>query len=1007
MATSSVQMMRSPILIGRAQPLATLEQLLTTARAGHGQVALISGEAGIGKTRLVRELADLAQAQGWALLDAHCFPQDRLCPYAPVLDLFRTHFWQRPDELAAFSGELAPLLPDLLPGSAAAPPVALDSEQEKRRRFAALARFFAQQAERQPLLLIVEDIHWSDDLSLELLFTLARQCAERPILLVLTYRSDESEQVLLPWLAQLDRARLGQEVALAPLSRDDVAGLLGALFALERPARPEFLNALYSLTEGNPFFLEEVLKSLVAAGEIFYHDGIWDHRPLSEIRIPRSVQDAVGRRAAQVSESARHVLALAAVAGRRFDFALLLALSGLTEQDLLAVLKELIAAQLIAEESSERFAFRHALVREAIYSDLLARERAALHRAIGTAIEGIAGQSVEQYLPELSYHFFEAGAWEQAQTYAWRAGEQALRLDAPRAAVEQLTHAADAARRMNLQPDPALLRLRGQAYETLGEFERAEADCTLALRLAEERHDQRTEWQALLALGLLWSSRDYDQAGRFLQRALVLARGLDDPAALARSLNRLGNWYLNAEAPREAEPYHQEAFALFQALDDRRGLAETLDLLGMAAATGGDLRRSFAYYQDAIEAFRALDDHQGLVTPLIMQCVGWNSYLMLDGGLLGVPLDMERVTRQGEEALLLAQESGWRAGEAFVHYELSMTIAAHGAYSRGLDSGRRALAISEEIQHRQWLIGSHVVLGRLCLDVLALSQAREHLEQALELARVLRSSNWSQMAGAMLAMTYIQQGAPDLANTLLAETFDWSAPPQALSQRLGWCARAEVALARNDPVLALSCIDQLLAARADRSPQATVIPRLGLLQGEIRATLGEWSAAEETLRATLAAAQELGLQPMVWRVHHALAHVFQKQRRHEQARESLLAAHAVIEALADDLPSGQLRETFLRQARARVPLPRAPRASSPRQSTRQLFNGLTAREHEVAIQLAQGKSNREIADELVVSERTVEYHVGNILGKLALTSRSQVAVWALEHGLAEPSPDSQ
>src|SRR5215470_4638039 len=124
MTTSSAQMMRSPILIGRAQPLATLERLLTTAHAGHGQVALISGEAGIGKTRLVHELAGLAQAQGWALLDAHCFPQDRLCPYAPFLDLFRTHFWRRTDELAGFRGELAPLLPDLLPESAAASPVA-------------------------------------------------------------------------------------------------------------------------------------------------------------------------------------------------------------------------------------------------------------------------------------------------------------------------------------------------------------------------------------------------------------------------------------------------------------------------------------------------------------------------------------------------------------------------------------------------------------------------------------------------------------------------------------------------------------------------------------------------------------------------------------------------------------------------------------------------------------------------------------------------------------------
>src|SRR5262249_30094757 len=148
------------------------------------------------------------------------------------------------------------------------------------------------------------------------------------------------------------------------------------------PVRAELLDAIYMLTEGNPFYIEELLKALVAAGDIFYADGAWNRKPLAELRIPRSLHDAVQQRVAQLSDGARRVVELAAVVGRRFDFALLQRLAHLDERELLGLIKELIAAQLVVEETDERFAFRHALTRQAIYAELLARERAALHRTI-------------------------------------------------------------------------------------------------------------------------------------------------------------------------------------------------------------------------------------------------------------------------------------------------------------------------------------------------------------------------------------------------------------------------------------------------------------------------------------------------------------------------------------------------------------------------------------------------------------------------------------------------
>ena len=204
------------------------------------------------------------------------------------------------------------MLPDvvhLFPDLTVLPPLpSLDPEQEKRRLFTALTHVFLSQAAEQPLLLVVEDLHWSDDTSLELLQYVARRCATQPLLVLLTYRSDEVRPTLSHWLAELDREHLGQEVALNRLTRSETGAMLQSIFDLGRPVQAAFLDAIYTLTEGNPFFIEEILKSLIAAGEISYTDGVWDRKPLGELHIPRSIADAVQQRSHHLSESARQRL---------------------------------------------------------------------------------------------------------------------------------------------------------------------------------------------------------------------------------------------------------------------------------------------------------------------------------------------------------------------------------------------------------------------------------------------------------------------------------------------------------------------------------------------------------------------------------------------------------------------------------------------------------------------------------------------------------------------------
>src|SRR5438132_1126802 len=216
-----------PKIIGRTPEFAALGLLVEQAKEGQGHIALIAGEAGIGKSRLVSELKALAVAQRFLVVQGACFPTDLTYPYAPLLDLLRSLVASNPKaslatELERLARDLFPLLPELVPDQTT-PLLPLEPEQEKRRLFAVLANFFIHLSASSPLLLIIEDVHWSDSTSLDFLHYVTRRTASQPLLLLVTYRQDEMRAELSSWLAQLTRERLAQEVRLAPLSRNDVA----------------------------------------------------------------------------------------------------------------------------------------------------------------------------------------------------------------------------------------------------------------------------------------------------------------------------------------------------------------------------------------------------------------------------------------------------------------------------------------------------------------------------------------------------------------------------------------------------------------------------------------------------------------------------------------------------------------------------------------------------------------------------------------------------------------
>lgn len=998
------QLVVCPVVVGREEALQTLSAVLDMDRESDSPVVLISGEAGIGKSRLVSHLLARVVASRFPnvrVLRGYCFEPDRSLPYAPVLDLLRREVAASGrEELVARAGAFAPALARLRPELAdhnaeLARQIPLDPASEKHQIFTALVTLFQRLAEDAPVLVVVEDIHWCDDIGLELLLYLAHQlCAQlcaHPCRLLMTYRSDEVHPSLRHLLAMLDRDRLAHEIALNPLSLAEVDMMVRAIFTLNRSVRPDFLATLYELTEGNPFFVEETLKALVTSGDIYYRDGIWDRKDIADLRIPRSVHDAVQRRLAGLSAEAREVLSVAAVIGQVFDFALVQELTGHDEPTLLGLLRELIGAQLLVEVSAERFGFRHALTRQAVYRELLARERRRLHRAVADALVRLYPSSLDAYVADLAAHYHAAETWDESLDYARRAGERSMALYSPRAAVTQFTRALEASHRLALVTDPALSLSRGRACEMLGDFAAAQSDYETALTTAQQAGDQGHECEALLALGQLWAGRDYAVTGGYFQQALDCSERLGDETLRARCLNRVGNWHLNLDRPALALEHHQRALEIFERRGDEYGVAETLDLLGMASLLHLETGRGAVALRRAVSLGRRLGLRQtvssSLATLSLCGVVVQTIICALD------PVEARMGAVSARESANSAQAIGWRAGEAFGLEMLGSCLVARGEYREALDAARRGVAIADEIAHQQWMTCGRWLLGFIYYELMDYVQAREHLERGLRMAREIGSRHWIGCTAGFLALACAALGDFSRADAACAEALPNGLALHSMGQRQAVYGHAVAQLARGRADAALRALDALLGAASTGAPAEAPRPPY-VLHARARALVlkGTLAEAERDLMEALDGARTLGAHAEIWRIHVTLGELYRRQRRPADAARAFSDARQALEGRVPYLPEGPLGVAFLRAAVAQLPAP-ARRASGAHHS------GLTPREREVARLVAAGRSNREIAGDLIVSERTVESHISNAFLKLGISSRAQLAAWAVEKGL--------
>ena len=992
------------MFVGRAEEFQQLRTVLERARSGLASTVIVGGEAGVGKTRLLAELRAGVQSAGLRFLGGACVDLgDGAPPYDPLVNALRPWLKELPPKdfdriVGPARSAVLQLIPDLEPGAGGGAPAEGPSSASQSSLYLHVLALIERIAADTTTVIALEDLHWSDRSTRDMLRFLVRNLTHARVMLIGTYRTDELNErhPFLTLLAELGRSGDVERIELAPFTanevHDQLAGILG------KPPGRALTVRLHERGGGNAFFTEELLAVEMRG----------DQRP------GLSLRETLLARVGGLSPAARDLLRVVAVAGPSARHDVLAIVTHMRQAEMAAVLREPIDRHLLVAGDGDVMQFRHLLLREAAYGELLPGERLALHAAVAAALESLhAGMDIDAAVAsELAHHWYEARDPRRALPALLRAGQ----------AAEQMFAFGNAFAQYHLA-----LSLWPTAAETVGGVTRLE----LTMRTAESA--------ALTGA--------YGRAIELVQAALE-SLVEPDPTRTGSLLERLAVYHLGSGNPDAAEPLALRALDLLPDDPPSVARAQVLGVLAQALGMKCHFTESDRIAQEALAAARLVGSATAEIRAL--GCIGRNAAAVGEA---------EAGVRTLREALARARSVGDFTGAAEISIELALALHWAGDLDEAcrvadegiVESGRwgtegfgsalrairglSAFRLGHWAEADDWIsaalardpVGSHGVLAHGARALLDLGRGRlesaaEHLEVVLLMCRAFTATayGWTDLYSSM-ALLSIARGQPLEAIDSVRESLERSADPERdvhmrVSHRLAIRAAADLAeVAR--PLGDAAALDRALAigrefeGRLDRHQQLVrALPGGGDPHLALDAALGEAESSRlvgrssATAWATAAAAADELQHP-----HDAAYARFRQAEALLLARGSRTAAQAAaVEAhrVASNLGAVPLQrdiEGLARRSRLDLAPPAASgRAPAAAPAGRAPFR-LTHREQDVLERLTVGSTNREIAADLFISEKTASVHVSNIKSKLGANGRAEIAAIAVRLGLVSES----
>jgi tetratricopeptide (TPR) repeat protein len=868
--------------VGRDRELALLLERVEMARAGQGQVVVLVGEPGIGKSRLLLELrrrigSDVAWLEGQAM------PFGRSMPFHPIIGMLRRSYRIDDGDTDRIVGDklehgvtrlgedlrsTLPFLRDLLSLDPDDPAVAaMDPQRRHAEIVTATHRLLERAAERRPHVIVLEDGHWMDAATEGWLRLLADRVAAKPVLVILTCRPGYSP----PFGDHTFHTRL----AIPALSAGDSAELAQSLLDVE--ALPGAVQALVARkAEGNPFFVEEMVKSLEEVGAV-RREGrrLLVARSLEAVDVPDTIQDVVLARIGRLRADARNALQLASVIGREFTRRLLDRLVDAPAR-LDEILGELKAMELVYEKTlfpEQVYVFKHGLIRLVAYGTLAAGRRRELHRRIGMAVEELYADRLAEHYGLLAYHFVRGEDWTRALDYLLKAADRAARTSAIQEAIALYDEALEAARHAPAADTSAAVMTIHQAKAALhfvvSDFRESRAEAERLLELARRAGDRAREADALAAIA--WAAtwaRDLDGAVSFAEQAIQVASAVPVEAALARSHFTIG----------------------------------------FVSAVTGKLEAGREHLGRAVSRARLAGDH-----------VHHSLALLASGLVKSWEGDYEAGGALQADALVIARRHDLLLPLLFGLFVHGLTLTGRGDYDAALTGYREGLALAERIgdeaiHHRLlncqgWL---HLELGDLD-SALTLNQ------RSAEVARRRKDPGTIPNAELNLGDVFLARGDLPLARELYEGIDRYAGEPSTSEwMRFRYTIRLEASsgalwLARGDLERACRHAERCLDA-ATRTDSRKNLVKGWRLTGEIAQARRRWDDAEQALRRALAVAEAIGNPPQLWLTHLALARLSSARGRADEARREAARGEAVVAAVLSQLRDEPLRASLARAA---------------------------------------------------------------------------------------------